>query len=282
MTNTTTETLTIDTLLEEGRKALQAGDAYAASKQFRRVTELAPDNIEGWLGMAYAVRSYLEKREFLQRVLAIEPENSTAQEQLAEVERRIAAGELLAPKLARVAPGPQTAPDEIYPSDDAATAETAVQYCYRHPSRETGLNCVQCGRPICTECVRPAFVGQLCPECAQERRPRNYKVTPTNLVSTGVLALVAGLLGSWLSLQLPFAIFLSFILAPIYGELFVRLTDRITQAKRGRPMQLTAGLAMAAGFAPLGILTLMLWGFPNLGLLVFGGIAIFTIVTRLR
>ncbi len=41
--------------------------------------------------------------------------------------------------------------------------------CYRHPNRETGLSCSNCGRPICPECVRRAPVGIRCPECAGER-----------------------------------------------------------------------------------------------------------------
>lgn len=43
------------------------------------------------------------------------------------------------------------------------TAETP-QYCYRHPDRETGLSCSECGRPICYECMTPAPVGLRCPE----------------------------------------------------------------------------------------------------------------------
>jgi len=36
--------------------------------------------------------------------------------------------------------------------------------CYRHPDRETGLSCSECGRPICTECMTMAPVGIRCPE----------------------------------------------------------------------------------------------------------------------
>jgi membrane associated rhomboid family serine protease len=36
--------------------------------------------------------------------------------------------------------------------------------CYRHPNRETFVSCSECGRPICTECMTPAPVGQRCPE----------------------------------------------------------------------------------------------------------------------
>jgi membrane associated rhomboid family serine protease len=45
-----------------------------------------------------------------------------------------------------------------------------VQHCYRHPSRETGVSCSNCGRPICYECMIPAPVGFRCPECVAEQR----------------------------------------------------------------------------------------------------------------
>ena len=44
--------------------------------------------------------------------------------------------------------------------------------CYRHPDRETGLSCSECGRPICTECMTMAPVGIRCPEHAGAARKR--------------------------------------------------------------------------------------------------------------
>ena len=41
--------------------------------------------------------------------------------------------------------------------------------CYRHPNRETGVSCSNCGRPICPECMTPSPVGMRCPECAKQR-----------------------------------------------------------------------------------------------------------------
>lgn len=48
--------------------------------------------------------------------------------------------------------------------------------CYRHPTRETGVSCSNCGRPICPDCMTSTTVGMRCPECARQRtrvvRPR--------------------------------------------------------------------------------------------------------------
>ncbi|MCW3033031.1 MAG: Rhomboid family protein, partial [Solirubrobacterales bacterium] len=41
--------------------------------------------------------------------------------------------------------------------------------CYRHPSRETGVSCSNCGRPICPDCMTTTTVGMRCPECARQR-----------------------------------------------------------------------------------------------------------------
>ena len=48
----------------------------------------------------------------------------------------------------------------------AAPEQTQTQVCYRHPSRETGVRCSNCERPICTDCMVYAAVGIKCPECA--------------------------------------------------------------------------------------------------------------------
>jgi membrane associated rhomboid family serine protease len=55
--------------------------------------------------------------------------------------------------------------------------------CYRHPSRETGVSCSSCGRPICPDCMTPTPVGMRCPDCSRQRTPvrnmRTLAVEPT-------------------------------------------------------------------------------------------------------
>ena len=41
--------------------------------------------------------------------------------------------------------------------------------CYRHPSRETGVSCSNCGRPICPDCMTTTPVGMRCPECSRSK-----------------------------------------------------------------------------------------------------------------
>jgi membrane associated rhomboid family serine protease len=53
--------------------------------------------------------------------------------------------------------------------------ERTLPTCYRHPDRETGLSCSECGRPICTECMTAAPVGLRCPEHATNRRSLSAK-----------------------------------------------------------------------------------------------------------
>jgi membrane associated rhomboid family serine protease len=74
--------------------------------------------------------------------------------------------------------------------------------CYRHPSRETGVSCSSCGRPICPDCMTPTPVGMRCPECSSQRTPvrtmRSMAVEPTvtfALIALNVLIYVGSVTG---------------------------------------------------------------------------------------
>jgi membrane associated rhomboid family serine protease len=57
-----------------------------------------------------------------------------------------------------------------------STVET--RYCYRHPDRETGLSCSDCGRPICADCATFAPVGIRCPDHAGVRQSPTTRLKP--------------------------------------------------------------------------------------------------------
>lgn len=281
----------IASLIQEGQAALLAGDTYEARQRFRRVVELDPTSAAGWIGLAGAVRPYKEKQQYLQRALELDQTSTEARASLEYVEAKLAIGEILAPR------GVSTPVDDpILPSFDDSRSEsdsaypdikpaTEMQYCYIHPDRETGLHCTQCERPICAECMVRAPVGQLCPECARARRPRNYQVSVGNLAVAGLIGLVGSFFANFVAAQFLFrlgffAFFLAFILAPMAGELFVRILDRVTHGKRGKEMQVTVGISIGLGAAPL--LPFLLGGFPSLPLLLFIIMTITTAVARLR
>ena len=55
--------------------------------------------------------------------------------------------------------------------------------CYRHPGRETGVSCSNCGNPICPDCMTATPVGMRCPDCSRQKTPvrtlRNVYAQPT-------------------------------------------------------------------------------------------------------
>ena len=71
-----------------------------------------------------------------------------------------------------------------------STAET--RYCYRHPDRETGLSCSDCGRPICADCATFAPVGIRCPDHAGTRRSQATRLKPRPVRRAPGLALASG------------------------------------------------------------------------------------------
>jgi len=73
--------------------------------------------------------------------------------------------------------------------------------CYRHPSRQTGVSCSNCGRSICPDCMTPTPVGMRCPECSRDRTKVRSARTMTRggtevtkvLIAINVIAFLAEL-----------------------------------------------------------------------------------------
>jgi membrane associated rhomboid family serine protease len=78
-------------------------------------------------------------------------------------------------------------------------AETLT--CYRHPDRETGVSCSECGRGICPDCMTFSAVGIRCPDHAGQARGAARTIRNVNrratarpgIVTTTLIAINVGI-----------------------------------------------------------------------------------------
>jgi hypothetical protein len=125
--------------------------------------------------------------------------------------------------------------------------------CYRHPSRQTALRCIECERPICVECAVQGPVGFKCPDDARTSRAARG-VVPAHRLARGVIAgaIVALVLGSILAVvRLPF---IGIIVAYFAGAAVGELTRRASGGYRDPSLARGAAVATFIGFALLPIL----------------------------
>jgi membrane associated rhomboid family serine protease len=87
--------------------------------------------------------------------------------------------------------------------------------CYRHPTRETGVSCSSCGRPICPECMTTTPVGMRCPECSRQRT-KVVRMRELTTVPRVTYALIAVNAIAFLTEKGQFSLFSS----GVYGSVF--------------------------------------------------------------
>lgn len=73
-------------LTEQGYRAIQQGDLTQAYEHFSRAIELDPANAMAWLGKGLVAQQETEKRICFQRALALNPQNTTAQAELQQLD----------------------------------------------------------------------------------------------------------------------------------------------------------------------------------------------------
>jgi membrane associated rhomboid family serine protease len=89
--------------------------------------------------------------------------------------------------------------------------------CYRHPSRETGVSCSNCGRPICPDCMTTTAVGMRCPECAKQST-KVVRLREMASVPRVTYALIAVNVVAFLTEQGQFSLFGSGIYGKVIEE----------------------------------------------------------------
>lgn len=209
---------------------------------------------------ALRIGDYDAARATFERAIELDPANQEAQIGLRDAQRRLGSQAAASPVIAE-----------------------QVEYCYRHPDRETALHCTSCNRPICSQCSHPGAVGQLCPECLKGRRAPNYQVSASNIIVGGVVGLLVSVLATSLVALIGggigfFLFLIIFAAGPAVAELIVRAVDRVTKNKRGRPMQITVAAAMLLG----GAITFWFVLPALLPIVLFLLVGISTVVARLR
>ena len=88
--------------------------------------------------------------------------------------------------------------------------------CYRHPTRETGVSCSTCGRPICPDCMTTTPVGMRCPECARQRTKVVRDARADDACRGSTYALIAINVIAFLTEKGQFTLFSS----GVYGSVF--------------------------------------------------------------
>ncbi|WP_054537414.1 hypothetical protein [Herpetosiphon geysericola] len=73
--------------LNQAQAALLSGDLARARSQLALVIQQEPNNVLAWLMLSEVVQQPERQRECLQRVLALEPHNQTAQKRLAAIDQ---------------------------------------------------------------------------------------------------------------------------------------------------------------------------------------------------
>ncbi|MCP4423875.1 MAG: hypothetical protein GY803_05230, partial [Chloroflexi bacterium] len=78
------------TLLRQAERTAAAGKRAAAETLYRQIIEEAPETEAAWLGLAGVVNGKEEKTAVYNRILQINPENTTAQTKLAQLQSGVA------------------------------------------------------------------------------------------------------------------------------------------------------------------------------------------------
>jgi len=303
----------IRSLLRQAKRTADAGKRAAARQLYREIVEEAPASVDGWLGLARVAADADEEEAAYRRVLELEPENEAALDALGEEQGSAPSSAEPSPAEAdpfeqtrawleeatgRAPPAedgqsPET-PAAKEKAAEAAPVETAesgidvpaampaeiaadegeVLVCYRHPSRETGLRCAQCGRPICSKCAVHTPVGYRCPQCIREREDVFYTANALDYLLAGVSALILGLLAGFLVPRLGF--FVIFV-GPFAGTLIGRVAFRAARRHHGRWLpHLVAAMVVFGALLPLlNVLIGLLFGQINLFRLLWPAIYVF-------
>jgi len=144
------------------------------------------------------------------------------------------------------------------------TTGSNPQYCYRHPSVETGLRCNRCERPICSRCAIHTETGYRCRECIRGQQKIFDTATWYDFPVAIGLAILLSVIGSLVTTVLGFFIVL---LAPLAGIGISEVVRIALHHRRNRALFKLVGVAVFVG----GMLTAIPSLFLAISAIVSGG-----------
>lgn len=164
--------------------------------------------------------------------------------------------------------------------------EPTTHYCYVHPTRETGLRCNNCDRPICTSCAIRVPTGYRCRECVKSQQ-KTFDTAEwvdylLGFIIAGALSGVASFLVTLIGNIGFIGWFLIVLGAPTAAVAIAESVRWATRRHRSRPLFMTVAAGVALGALP--IILFQLFNLNLFGILfqvVYLVIAVPTIYTRL-
>jgi hypothetical protein len=134
------------------------------------------------------------------------------------------------------------------------------QFCYVHPTRETGLRCNHCEHPICASCAIRTPTGYRCKECVKSQQKKFDTAEWFDYLFgfsvAGILSLIASILAGLISSFSIIMFFLIGIGASTVGVIIAESARFVTRRHRSRRLYLTVTAGIILGAAPFIILSL--------------------------
>ena len=164
--------------------------------------------------------------------------------------------------------------------------ETTTLYCYVHPTRETGLRCNNCDRPICASCAIRVPTGYRCRECVKSQQ-KTFDTAEwvdyiLGFIIAGTLSAVAAFLVMLIGGIGFFGWFLIVLGSPTAAVTIAEAVRLATRRHRSRPLFITIAAGVVLGALPVIIIQLLTFNiFGILFQIIYLVIAVPLIYTRL-
>ena len=129
----------------------------------------------------------------------------------------------------------------------ANALDSQLNYCARHPKRDTELRCNRCERYMCIQCAVRTPVGYTCRECVRGHEDKFYAGTQLDYALVAAASFFGGAIIAFIAALIGGFLLLGFIIAPAVGGAVAQLALQITGRRRGRYSGYVCAGALLAG-----------------------------------